>query len=554
MARNKMHSFAINPEVHISRSRFDMPCNIKFTGNAADLIPFYCVEVLPGDTFDVSTSLVCRLQTLLHPLMDNLYLDTYYFFCPSRLVYDRWQAFCGEPDKAWMPTKEYRIPKIEFKPMGMQEPDEFASEFKDTVLDYMGVGYAWNGIYLQGDKLEVNALPVRCYNKIYDAWFRDENLQDPINIYTGEGSVEYDYRDPRFGGKCYKVAKLHDYFTSALPGPQRGDPVTLASGIGAGFAPVFAGDPHEVGRGSAMSFQGTGSAGLTYQLSNNVVSGTRVWTTANPGDPTFTPNNLYANIENLNLGITINDLRLAFQIQKFMEKSARGGARYVEFLKAQFGVTSPDARLQRPEYLGGHRKAISIHQVVNQTESMDAPLGNVGAVSLTTDVHNDFIHSFVEHGYVIGLCCVRYKHSYSQGMHRMWTRDSLFDFYLPVFANLGEQAVDQRELYANLSNEEVPVTFGYQERWAEYRYLPDRVAGEFRPGIPNTLASWHLGDYYTQAPTLSSEWIQEDKTNIDRALSVTSAVADQFLFDILVKNRATRPMPTYSIPGLVDHH
>ena len=552
-----MNHFAVNPQINISRSRFDLDSTVKFTGNSGDLIPFYVMEVLPGDTFEVKTSMVARLQTLIHPIMDNLYMDTYYFFVPNRLVWDHWQQFCGEPNKAWTPDVEYEVPQIaiylnspRYQTDGEYDFNKFAGYFKDTVIDYMGLGLN-SGLEPEvgiDSYYKFNALPVRAYNKIYDDWFRDENLIDPINLYTGDAMVYFSDESPVNGGKCYKAAKIHDYFTSALPQAQRGNPVELAFGdnIVKGVK-TFSSDFTDLGNTSLKVKVGTSTTpSIVRSNSDNLLN-----TGGSSGGSGVLPTNLGLDLSNLSLGITINDLRLAFQVQKFMEKSARGGARYIELLKEMFGVTSPDSRLQRSEYLGGHRIPINIHQIVNQTETIDAPLGNTGAMSLTSDVHNDFIHSFVEHGFVIGICVVRYKHSYSQGFNRFWSRKTKFDYYWPVFANIGEQPIRNKEIYA--TRDEGEDVFGYQEAWADYRYVPDRVAGEMRPGIPNTLASWHLGDYYDTTPYLAKDWIEESLAPVDRAIAVTSAVSDQFLFDFYIQNRATRPMPVYSIPGLADH-
>lgn len=552
MSRNDINHFAVNPSVNIQRSRFNLDSTVKFTGNTGDLIPFYCLEVLPGDTFEVTTSMVCRLQTLIHPIMDNMFLDTYYFFVPNRLVWDHWKNFCGEPDKAWLPSVQYTVPQLEFDLTEYESTTAFATAYKDTIADYLGIpvpaAVDW--------KFSVNALPFRAVSKIYDDWFRDENLIDPVNLYTGDNTVKFNPNSSVAGGKCYKAAKVHDYFTSCLPQAQRGNPVTLATGgiDPRGVEPYatnFFDTITEPMKG-ILRISGTPDAPCKLGIVGNSGSdaGYRV---LNYGQD-FTPTNLGVNLSGMSLGITINDLRLAFQVQKFMEKSARGGARYIEILKEMFGVTSPDARLQRSEYLGGHRIPITIHQIVNQTETIDSPLGNTGAMSLTSDVHNDFVHSFVEHGFIIGICVCRYKHSYSQGFYPMFSRQTKFDYYWPVFANIGEQPVKQSSIYLGESFFDLNGVFGYQEAWADYRNMFDRVAGEMRPGVPNTLASWHLGDYYTETPYLSEEWIEEDKTNVDRALAVTSAVSDQLLFDFYVKNKATRPMPMYSIPGFADHH
>lgn len=576
--RNQMHSFAATPDANIPRSRFNMPCNVKFTGNTGKLIPFYVCEVLPGDTFEVSTSLVCRLQTLIHPLMDNMYLDTYFFFVPNRLVWDNWKHFCGEPNKAWVPDREWTIPKINlaFVPTNGWEGadveakymDFLAHSFKDSIVDYMGIGFNPVVDYTAETwrNYPINALPIRAYNKIYDDWFRDENLIDPINLYTGDGNVsmfsKVTWEQALTGGKPYNAPKLHDYFTSALPEAQRGNPVSLTAGIAgdryvktintrdanASNNPPLTMKAYFNSSGGGFTDTFPGFAGGQYpkamQLYKEIPESAY-------GD--LRPDNLAVNLSGYNLGITINDLRMAFQVQKFMERSARGGARYIELIKSMFGVTSPDARLQRSEYLGGHRVPINIHQVVNQSESVDSSLGNTAAFSLTSDVHNDFIHSFTEHGFVIGICTVRYKHTYPQGMNRMWTRTTKFDYYWPVFANIGEQPIKNKEIFFNQDGVIADQVFGYQEAWADYRYMPNRVMGEMRPGIPNTLSSWHLADYYEDQPILSQDWIEEDSAPVDRAIAVQSSVADQFLFDVMINNNATRPMPLYSVPGLVDH-
>lgn len=589
--RNEIHNFAQNPEVKIERSRFDMNSNIKFTGNTGKLIPFYLLEVLPGDSFEVQTSLVCRLQTLIHPIMDNMFLDTYYFFVPNRLVWDHWKEFCGEPDRAWTPSREYTVPRIKLDPMryttaeSPNRPDwnVFSGYFKDSPLDYLGGAITKEML----DPVYFNALPVRAYEKIYDDWFRDENLIDPVNLYTGDSDVEFGvgnqddgqidvdtgrvYYSTRGGADIFTAAKLHDYFTSALPQPQRGDPVNVLGDVEFTIPQAF--DP-VIPRSQSTGYSGSIAArwrltGGDFPFDTPATQATLKY--YQPGsvgmlDAQFDssisggayPSNLWSNRPEIifgnDLSLTINDLRLAFQVQKFMEKSARGGARYIELIKEMFGVDSPDSRLQRSEYLGGHRVPLNIHQIVNQTETQDAPLGNVGAMSFTTDSHDDFVHSFTEHGYIIGIAVVRYKHSYSQGINRLWTRRTKFDFYWPVFANIGCQPIKSSEIYYQTVDLTPGGVFGYQEAWADYRYIPDRVAGEMRPGIPNTLASWHLGDYYDRVPTLGALWIDEDMTNVDRTLAVTSQVSDQLLFDVYVKNRATRPMPVYSIPGLADHH
>lgn len=567
MARNAMHSFATTPQANIPRSRFDMPCNVKFTGNTGKLIPFYICEVLPGDTFNVSTSMVCRLQTLIHPLMDNIYLDTYYFFVPNRLVWDNWKHFCGEPNKAWIADREYTVPRFL---LGMntgsdggytgdtvQEKvdDWYLNCFKDSVWDYMGIGL--NNQF--APNVEVNALPYRAYQKIYDDWFRDENLIDPVNIYTGDSSYSLTTKlSWQYYSKVFNAPKLHDYFTSALPQAQRGNPVELTFGnnlpVGSlsGINDASTYGLHFVkGDGTTPSIMSAGAIGDQNTFLRASGTSPSIANHALRIDNLFVP-------AGVSSGINVNDLRMAFQVQKWLERSARGGARYIELLKSMFGVTSPDARLQRSEYLGGHRVPINIHQVVNTSETIETPLGNTGAMSVTSDVHNDFIHSFVEHGFVIGIVTVRYKHSYPNGINRFWTRQTKFDYYWPVFACIGEQPIKNKEIYLDPSSNPggmriQDMVFGYQEAWADYRFIPNRVMGEMRPGVPGSLASWTLADNYTQQPILSKDWIEEDLMPVDRAIAVTSSISDQWLFDILINNKATRPMPLYSIPGLVDH-
>lgn len=564
MSRNAESRFAINPtRIDMSRSTFDRPFSHKTTFNVGDIIPFYVDEVLPGDTHKIRTSKVVRMQTLLTPVMDNIYLDTYYFFVPDRIVWNHWKQFMGEnTESAWVPSTEYEVPVIASPDGGWKE---------GTIADYMGIPTNVGNLY-------VNALPFRAYALIMNEWFRDENLCDPLNIPLDDATVKgvntgTFVTDVAKGGLPYKAAKYHDYFTSALPAPQKGPDVTIPVSQG-GTYPVY-------GDGNALMITAGGS--------------TRAWTSKIGG--TFNDNITYSgefgnkkpgaygedNLQAFSndyigvgtqgqLGVgtssgliavddggvsmaTINQLRLAFQIQKLYERDARGGTRYIEILKSHFGVTSPDARLQRPEYLGGNRIPITINQVVQNSGTMsgETPQGTTTAYSLTTDVHQEFTKSFVEHGFIIGVMVARYDHTYQQGLERFWSRRDRFDFYWPVFANIGEQAILNKEIYATGQDSDSEV-FGYQEAWADYRHKPSRVSGEMRSNAKTPLDSWHLADDYDALPTLSDSWIREEPNNVNRVLAVTSEVSNQLFCDLFVQNRTTRPMPVYSIPGLIDHH
>lgn len=561
MSRNANSRFATNPvRLDMSRSKFPRNFSHKTTFNAGQVIPFYVDEVLPGDTFQVRTSKVVRMQTLLTPVMDNVYLDTYYFFVPNRLVWEHWKQFMGEnTESAWIPQVEYEVPQLTAPANGWEV---------GTLADYMGIPTGVKG-------LSVSALPFRAYALIMNEWFRSENLTDPLNIPVDDATVQgvntNNYvSDVAKGGKPFVANKFRDYFTSCLPAPQKGPDVTIQTAQ-LGNAPVVpmdkpvptelfntpynvyipsandnfnagyhAGSVHQNAFGGAYWLSKTGTEAIDTEIRNGVVG---------------YPANLWAQFDNTVSVATINQLRTAFQIQKFYERSARGGSRYIETLKAHFGVTSPDARLQRPEYLGGNRIPVSINQVIQNsgTVSGSTPLGDTGAMSLTTDVHSDFTKSFVEHGFVIGVMVARYDHTYQQGIERFWSRKSMFDYYWPEFANIGEMAVLNKEIYAqgNAKDDEV---FGYQEAWADYRYKPSRVSGEMRSQYAQSLDVWHLADDYSKMPALSDAWIHEDPATVNRVLAVSDNLANQFFCDIYVQNYSTRNMPLYSIPGLIDHH
>ncbi|ALS03523.1 VP1 [Gokushovirus WZ-2015a] len=554
--RNENSRFSQLPRVNISRSKFNRDSTVKTSFNVGDLIPFYIDEVLPGDTFQVKTNLVARMQPLVSAPMDNLYLDTYYFFVPNRLVWNHWKELNGEnTESAWIPETEYQVPQIQSPTGGWSI---------GTIADYFGIPTGISG-------LSVSALPFRAYSLICNEWFRDENLKDPLETPVDDTTVvgvntgNY-ITDCAKGGLPFKAAKLHDYFTSCLPGPQKGPDVTL--NIASGTVPVSTSSISRSVSGVPLTFSMsdgyinpiTGNRALYVSCSENsnimkATSGANYdqETVANAG---IEPLNLVANFDSsggLPL-VTINQLRTAFQIQRMYEKDARGGTRYTEILRSHFGVTSPDSRLQRPEYLGGQRIPININQVVQSSSSTEnSPQGNVAAYSLTSESHGDFIESFTEHGFIIGLMVARYEHTYQQGINRLWSKKSRTDFYLPVLANIGEQPVLNKEIYASGTDVDDEV-FGYQEAWADYRYKPSIVTGEMRSNHNKTLDSWHWADDYDSLPKLSSSWIDEDKVNIDRSLAVKSSLANQLYADIYVQNQTTRPMPVYSVPGLIDHN
>ena len=561
MNRNVESHFALNPtRLDLNRSRFDRSSSVKLSFNVGDVVPFYVDEVLPGDSFQIRTSKVVRMQTLLTPLMDNIYLDTYFFFVPNRLTWEHWKQFNGEnTESAWIPQTEYQVPQLKAPAAGWSV---------GTIADYMGIP---TGV----KNLSVNALPFRAYALIMNEWFRDQNLTDPLNIPVDDATVEgvntgtY-VSDVAKGGLPFKASKYHDYFTSCLPAPQKGPDVTIQTAQ-LGNAPVVPMNkpvpkdllnyPYNVYIPNGnKDFEAGYHAGAVVK---NAFGGA-YWldsTGKSELDPTIVngvagyPANLWAQFDNTVSVATINELRTAFQIQKLYERDARGGTRYIEILKSHFGVTSPDARLQRPEYLGGSRVPININQVIQQSSTAEGttPLGDTAAYSLTTDVHGDFMKSFVEHGFVIGVMVARYDHTYQQGIERFWSRKSRFDYYWPVLANIGEQAVLNKEIYAQGTAQDNEV-FGYQEAWADYRYKPNRVAGEMRSTYAQSLDVWHLGDDYSQLPKLSDSWIREDKANVNRVIAVSDQNANQLFADIYIQNRTTRPMPLYSIPGLIDHH
>lgn len=551
MNRNTNTHFALNPtRLDMSRSTFNRDHSVKTSFNVGDLIPFYCDEVLPGDTFDITTSKVVRMPSLLTPIMDNIYLDTYYFFVPNRLCWSHWRELMGEnTQSAWIPTVEYQVPQITAPAGGWNV---------GTLADYFGIP---TGVA----NLSVNAIPFRAYSLICNEWFRDENLTDPLSIPVDDATVagvntgNY-ITDTAKGGLPFKACKYFDLFSGCLPSPQKGPDVKIPVAAG-GQTPVYALNsqvPNMDTSDYAMQLGYVNSGYNTLLIGNaektgNIVQGTSDFAALSTGD-LVAPTNLWA-VETDPVAATINQLRTAFQIQKMYERDARGGTRYIELLKSHFGVSSPDARLQRPEYLGGNRIPIVINEV-NQTSgtvSNGTPQGTPTGQSRTTDVHHDVKKSFVEHGFIIGVMVARYEHTYQQGLERFWSRKDRMDYYWPVFANLGEQAVLNKEIFAQGSATDDEV-FGYQEAWYDYRYKPNHVTGEMRSSAAQSLDIWHLADDYNSLPALSDSWIREDSNTVNRVIAVSDQLSNQLWADIFIKNRTTRAMPLYSIPGLIDHH
>ena len=524
----------MTPRADIPRSSFKIEKAYKTTFDAGYLIPVYVDEILPGDSFKLSMTAFARLSTPLFPIMDNLQLDSFFFFVPNRLLWDNWERFMGAQDNP-SDSISYVIPKV------VSGTGGFAV---NSISDYMGLPTV--GQVTAGQTITVSALWHRAYNLIWNEWFRSEDLQNSVAVATNDGP------DPLANYTLLKRGKRHDYFTACLPWPQKGGTaVTIPLGTS---APVKS-DGSSVflrqGTGGLSTLTGTGIAGSSPTWSSVGTAGVVTF-----GASGATTTGLYADLTTATAA-TINQLRQSFQIQKLLERDARGGTRYKEIVLAHFGVMSPDARLDRPEYLGGGSTSISVNPVA-QTSATGltggtTAVGSLSAIGTGVALGHGFRQSFTEHGVIVGMVMVKADLTYQQGLRRMWSRNTRYDFYFPVFAALGEQAVLQKEIYATGVAAADNTVFGYQERWAEYRYNPSEITGLFRSTSAGTLDPWHLAQRFTAAPTLNSTFISESPP-LDRVLAVGAAAnGKQILFDAVFDITAARPMPMYSVPGLIDH-
>ena len=555
MNRNNERHFNSVPETHVSRTRFKRDQTILTTFDAGKLIPFYVDEVLPGDTFSIDTAAIIRMTTPKYPVMDDAYIDFYYFYCPNRILWDNFKQFMGEvDDKPWMPTKTYRVPKIIIKTQA--GPEEIVP-FENSILDYMGVP---TKMYSNepNRKVEVNALPVRAYVKIWNEFFRDQNVGNAATFRTDDADVDYkDSGNDEIeniesilmhaieGGRCLPVNRFHDYFSSCLPYPQRGPEVSIAL---TGNAPVKMYDDNGI-NGPTNPTHIWMSGNASYLAQNNPNDSIIALGSTKQTDGVSVSRYIATDLSNIEAA-TINQLRQAFAVQHYYEALARGGSRYREQVRALFGVSISDKTVQIPEYLGGGRYHVNMNQIVQtsgQETDSGTPIGETGAMSVTPINESSFTKSFEEHGFIIGVMCVRHDHSYQQGLERFWSRSDRLDYYFPQFANLGEQPVKKKEimLTGTTTDDE---TFGYQEAWADYRMKPNRVSGKMRSNATGTLDFWHYADNYKEVPTLSQEWMVEGKNEIARTLIVQNE--PQFFGAIRVMNETTRCMPLYSVPGL----
>lgn len=554
MARKKIrvrgHRFSDAPAMYMKRTKFDRSHVYKTTFDSGKLIPVFVDEVLPGDTARMSVNYFARLATPIKPIMDNIYLDWFFFFVPNRLVWEHWQNFCFEQEDPDDST-DYVIPTV--IATGNSE-----NSYVGSLWDYFGLP-----VNTSGNLSGINALPFRCVYLIWNEWFRDENLQKSVKIQKGDTNEVLNSarssEQPSWvfssgtnifpGLACPPRGKRHDYFTSALPWTQKGPGVNVSL---TGDAPVI-GNGQRLGLAPNSAYSTVGYLSMTGNVGAILRNGNdSEWDASQTAFVTSdsSKSGLLADLSDVS-AITINGLRTAFQMQKFYERLARGGSRYTEVLRSFFGVVSPDARLQRPEFLGSFTKMVNVNPIAQTSATDDtSPQGNLSAYGVTAAKFHGFTKSFVEHGYIIGLVSARADLTYQQGINKMWLRSTVYDFYWPTFAHLGEQAIELREIYAQGTESDASV-FGYQERYAEYRYKPSQITGKFRSSvIGSSLDVWHLSQFFDNAPTLSEEFITENPP-IKRIVAVPSE--PEFLLDIGFRYTTVRPMPMFGTPGLVDH-